>query len=47
MLSQIFEEYGDQITTAFEVLLFTILVAGIFFGGAIGNIILSISDGMC
>jgi len=47
MLSQIFEEYGNQITAAIEVCLFIVLVAGIFFGGTIGNIILSISNGMC
>jgi len=47
MLSQIVEEYGDQITAAIEVFLFIILVAGFFFGGLIGNIIISISEGMC
>jgi len=47
MLSQIVEEYGDQIAAAIEVFLFIILVTGFFFGGLIGNIIVSISDGMC
>jgi len=47
MLSLIFEEYGGQITAAVEVLLFVILVVGIFFGGLIGNIIVNISNSMC
>ena len=47
MLDEIFEEYGDQITAAIEVSLFITLVAGLFFGGTIGNIVLSISNGMC
>ena len=47
MLNEIFEEYGDQITAAIEVFLFIIVVVGLFFGGTIGNIVLSISNGMC
>jgi len=47
MLNQIFEEYGDQLTSAIEVIFFIVLVATIFFGGTIGNIILSIPNGMC
>jgi len=47
MLSEIFKEYGDQITTAVEVLLFIVLVASLFFGGTIGNLILNISKDMC
>jgi len=47
MINEIFEEYGEQITAAIEVFLFITLVAGLFFGGAIGNIVLSISDGIC
>ena len=43
----IMEEYGDQITAAVEVFLFILLVTGIFFGGAIENIILNISDIIC
>ena len=47
MINEIFEEYGNQIISAIEVFLFITLVAGLFFGGAIGNIVLSISNGMC
>ena len=47
MFNDIFEEYGEQMTAAIEVLLFITLVAGLFFGGTIGNIVLSISNGMC